>query len=214
MDNLRIYESVRSVPEEAKKNIAGGRLKGMTDINPMWRIKKLTEVFGPCGIGWYTVIKEKRLEVGANGEIAAFMDIELYVKIDGEWSKPIPGTGGSMLVEKERNGLYTNDECFKMAYTDALSVACKALGFGADVYWDKDKSKYDKPEKIAKPDAGSEKDSKVERYVCVDCGKPFEPFELKGKRFSAEVAFKAAIKKCGDGQARCKDCRIKAGYEA
>jgi len=29
-----------------------------------------------------------------------------------------------------------------MAYTDALSVACKALGIAADVYYEKDKSKY------------------------------------------------------------------------
>lgn len=29
-----------------------------------------------------------------------------------------------------------------MALTDALSVACKALGVAADVYWQSDKSKY------------------------------------------------------------------------
>ena len=46
MENLELYEKVRSVPENAQKEIKGGRLKGMTDINPMWRIKKLTEEFG------------------------------------------------------------------------------------------------------------------------------------------------------------------------
>lgn len=50
-----------------------------------------------------------------------------------------------MFVESESRGLHTSDECFKMAYTDAISVACKSLGVGADVYWDKDKTKYDKP---------------------------------------------------------------------
>ena len=38
--------------------------------------------------------------------------------------------------------LYLSDEAYKMAYTDALSVACKALGIAADVYYEKDKSKY------------------------------------------------------------------------
>ena len=47
MDNLAIYNAVRNVPENAKKPIAGGPLKGKTDINPMWRIKALTEQFGP-----------------------------------------------------------------------------------------------------------------------------------------------------------------------
>ena len=141
--NLDIYEKLRAVPSEAKKAIGGGRLKGMTDINPMWRIKSLTEQFGPCGIGWYYEIKDRWLETCmAKDEITANVNINLYVKVDGEWSKPIPGIGGSMLVASERNGLYVNDECYKMALTDALSVACKALGMGADVYWQSDNTKY------------------------------------------------------------------------
>lgn len=142
MDNLSLYNALRGVPDTAKRDITGGRLKGKTDINPMWRIKALTEQFGPCGIGWKYVITDKRLERGAKDEIAAFLDIDLYVKIDGEWTEPIPGTGGSAFVAKEQNGLYTSDECFKMALTDAISVACKALGVAADVYWDKDNTKY------------------------------------------------------------------------
>jgi len=142
MSNLEIYNKVRQVPKEARKEIIGGRLKGFTDINPMWRIKTLTETFGACGIGWYAEITNKRLETGANDEIAAFVDINLFVKDKDEWSKPIAGTGGAMFVTKEKNGLYTSDECFKMAYTDAISVAAKSLGIGADVYYEKDQMKY------------------------------------------------------------------------
>lgn len=142
MDNLSLYNALRVVPDTAKRDITAGRLKGKTDINPMWRIKALTEQFGPCGIGWKYVITDKRLERGAKDEIAAFLDIDLYVKINGEWTEPIPGTGGSAFVASEKNGLYTSDECFKMALTDAISVACKALGVAADVYWDKDPTKY------------------------------------------------------------------------
>lgn len=149
MENLKIYEQVRSVPTEAKKNIGGGRLKGMTDINPMWRIKKLTEVFGVCGIGWKYEIVNKWVETAmAKDEITANVEIKLYIRDeDGEWSDPIPGIGGSMLVASEQNGLYVNDECYKMALTDAISVACKALGMGADVYWEKDTTKYNDTKK-------------------------------------------------------------------
>lgn len=153
--SLDIYNRVREVPQEAQKPIGGGRLKGMTDINPMWRIKTLTEVFGPAGIGWYYKITEKRLEPGANGEIAAFVDIELYVKHGDEWSAPIVGTGGAMFVAKEKSGPYTSDECYKMALTDAISVACKALGMGADVYWQKDRTKYDREELPSDPERGN-----------------------------------------------------------
>lgn len=142
-DNLKIYNSVRQVPKEALKEIQAGRLRGKSDINPMWRIKALTEQFGVCGFGWKYEIAEKKLEHGGGNEISAFVDINLYVKMDGEWSAAIPGTGGSSFVAQESKGPYTSDECFKMALTDAISVACKALGIGADVYWDKDKTKYD-----------------------------------------------------------------------
>lgn len=143
MDNLKIYNAVRSVPNEAKKKIGGGRLKGMTDINPMWRIKCLTELFGVCGVGWKYTITDRWIETCmSKDEITANVTIDLYIKVDGEWSDAIPGIGGSMLVASERNGLYVNDECYKMALTDAISVACKALGMGADVYWQNDNTKY------------------------------------------------------------------------
>ena len=107
MDNLKIYNIVREVPPEAKKNIAGGRLKGMTDINPMWRIKKLTEVFGVCGIGWKYEIVDRWIETAmAKDEITANVIINLYIKTEnGGWSEPIPGIGGSMLVASEAKGL-------------------------------------------------------------------------------------------------------------
>lgn len=142
MENLEIYNKVREVPKNAQKNITAGRLKGMTDINPQWRIEKLTEVFGPVGIGWYAEETKREFVEGANDEKMCFVDINLYVKINNEWSKPIYGTGGSTFIAKESKGLYTSDEVVKMAYTDAISVACKQLGFGADIYWNKTDSKY------------------------------------------------------------------------
>lgn len=152
MGNLDLYEKVRSVPDEAKKKISGGRLNGMTDISPMWRIKSLTSVFGACGMGWRYEIVRQWIEDGSDGTRCAFTNINLYVKQDGEWSFSIPGTGGSMIVSKERGGLYTDDEAFKKSLTDAIGVACKALGIGADVYWDKDASKYD----TRRDDSGAE----------------------------------------------------------
>lgn len=141
MEKMEIYNRVRQVPDEAKKSISAGRLKGMTDINPMWRIKKLTEEFGPCGIGWWTKVTDRWTET-IGDETCAFVDLELYVKVGDEWSKPITGSGGSKLATKERSGVYVSDECYKMAETDALSVACKKLGIGADVYFSADRTKY------------------------------------------------------------------------
>ena len=169
---LEVYNKVRQVPDEAKKTIQGGRLKGMTDINPMWRIKILTEVFGPAGKGWYYEITDKQIIQGAKEKQVTFVDINLYVKYGDEWSKPIPGTGGSSFISSERNGLYTSDECFKMALTDALSVACKALGVGADVYFEKDRTKYSVSE-TKKETVGQEKAEVLSKLFAdlVDKGK-------------------------------------------
>lgn len=158
-ENMKIYEKVRAVPKEALKEIKGGRLKGMSDINPMWRIKMLTEMFGICGIGWKIEIVDKRLEQGSHDQIVCFVDINLYIKVDGEWSAAIQGMGGSSFITKESSGLFTSDECFKMAYTDAISVACKSLGFAADVYYANDRTKYSTQEDS---DKGPKKEIKTD----------------------------------------------------
>ncbi len=138
--NLELYNRVRAVPVEAKKSIQAGRLKGKTDINPLWRIQTLTREFGPAGIGWYTETDSNIQESGT--QKAVYIHIRLYVKQDGEWSKPIEGYGGAMVVSQEKNGLFFDDDAYKKAYTDAISQACRSLGIGADVYWENDATKY------------------------------------------------------------------------
>lgn len=135
MDNMRIYEASRAVPADAQKPFNNGRFSG-TDIKPMWRIRKLTELFGPAGIGWYTEVLSERSEQIDDSTMIAVVDLNLYIKDGDGWSRPIYGTGGNVLLSKGR----VSDEGYKMAYTDALSVACKALGIGADIYYGADSS--------------------------------------------------------------------------
>jgi len=199
---MELYNKVRQVPKEAKKPIEGGRLKGMTDINPMWRIKVLTEQFGVAGFGWYYEILEEKIIEGANDEKVAFVKINLHVKQGNEWSKPIQGTGGSMFVAKERSGLYTSDEAFKMALTDAISVACKALGVAADVYFEKDRSKYDlpkdgdKPTKITKAQAESigEYAETLDKEGKIDLGKMLAFYEINSFSEMTTKQYSRALK--------------------
>lgn len=145
--NLEIYNKYRTVPSDAIKPFDNGKFKG-TDINTMWRVKCLTECFGVCGFGWTFKVLRTWTENGANDEVMAFAEVEMKVKLNGEWSEPFTATGGNLMVRyvKGKNGnqgYYTNnDEAFKMAITDAFGVACKYLGIGADVYWANDHTKY------------------------------------------------------------------------
>lgn len=154
MENMKIYEAARGVPQEALKTIQAGRLKGMSDINPMFRIKRLTELFGPCGVGWWYEITGKEITFDEiTNQKCAFVDINLYYTDPetGHDSHAIPGTGGASFVATERNGPYMSDECYKMALTDAISVAAKALGIAADVYYKNDRSKYTRDTVAAEP---------------------------------------------------------------
>lgn len=198
MENMRIYETVRSVPDSAKKEIKAGRLKGMTDINPMWRIKALTEQFGPCGIGWKAVITKQEIIDGSEGQKVAICNVSLYIKTDDVWSEAIEGTGGSMLVSNESRGAYTSDEAYKMAYTDAISVCCKMLGFGADVYWDKDRTKYSAPG-----------EQLVKGPICANCLNEITGVKTKdGQTLSADEVVSRSMNKFG--RPLCLKCAIEA----
>ena len=149
-DNMKVWNALKTPPPAALKKIEGGRLKGMTDISPQWRYKAMTEEFGPCGIGWKYEVVRTWQEAGSEDQVFAFAEIKLFVSLslpiekvnpdtayvtwEPAWSEPIPGIGGSMLIAKEKAGLHSSDEAYKMAITDALSVAMKMIGVGADVY--------------------------------------------------------------------------------
>lgn len=137
------YERLSVVPDGATKPISFGKLKGKSDINPQWRYEALTEVFGLCGESWrYEIADTKMVPVQATGELMVFVFVNLYVKTDGGWSAPIPGSGGDFLIQKDKNGLHGNDEGFKMAITDALGTAAKMVGVAASVYRGQYKTKY------------------------------------------------------------------------
>ena len=152
MGNLDYYNKLKVVPQKALRQIQSGRLRGKHDINPMWRIKAMTEQFGVCGIGWKYVITKQWTETFGS-EVKAYCNIDLFIKVNGEWSDAIQGTGGSSEVSMESKGAYVSDECYKMALTDALSVAMKALGVAADVYFEAGKDIIDIDSKYATQDS-------------------------------------------------------------
>lgn len=192
---MSIYEMFRSVPQEAQKTIGAGKLKGFTDINPMWRIKMLTQVFGPAGIGWYVDVLQQWTETAANDQTAAFVKVALYYRYPGieGWSAPVIGIGGSILAGKGV-GDGINDEAFKMAYTDAISIACKALGMCADIYFAKDArtrenmTKYDTaaapPEKVAP--AAREEANLVYKPMPADKYKRYVQAAAKGETYKGK----------------------------
>ncbi len=206
-DHLICWKKLATPPPEAMKTITGGRLSGFTDIVPQWRYKIMTEVYGPCGIGWKFEIEKLWTEQGVDGGVMAHARVAVYTYTyrdagDPEWSEPIPGVGSSMLIANEHAGLHANNEAFKMAVTDALGTALKMLGVASDVYEGRFESKYQQPEKPA------HKPKPRKAAPPPDDGPPIEAYESPPTSWNkdgyVEPAPNEALQKLNPPQARQK----------
>ena len=128
------WTAVSVVPTAYLKPIGFGGLKGKSDINPQWRIKAMTETYGLCGIGWYYDVEKVEYRKGAADTELIFIQVAIFVKDGENWSMPIRGAGGDVVIEKNNSGLRDNDEAYKMALTDALGNAMKYLGVASEIY--------------------------------------------------------------------------------
>lgn len=121
-------------PKQTKPFQRPGGFKG-TAIKPIWNIMRLTEHFGPMGVGWGTEEpKFNIIDTGAGGEILVFCVLQgWYLDHDGE-KAVVWGIGGDRVCSKRSGAMFSNDEAYKMAYTDALMNAFMRVGMSADVY--------------------------------------------------------------------------------
>lgn len=152
-ENMMIYDAVRAVPASAVKKISGGSYgaAGLSDINPQWRIERMTALFGPVGNGWtWEPVEITEREGVLYGHV-----IVRYRKASGELSAPIHGYGGTKFGGRDDSDIY------KSTMTDAVSNALRYLGVGADVWYSASRSgdenqydtKYSAPQPKTEPKA-------------------------------------------------------------
>lgn len=129
MDNMRIYNAGRAVPPGAVKKITAGAYgkAGLSDINPQWRIEKMTELFGPCGIGWTWQPEDIRME---DGLCLAHVTVRYREESGGAFSEPVHGYGGTVMGR-----MNDDSDVLKSTFTDAVSNALRYIGIGADVWY-------------------------------------------------------------------------------
>lgn len=133
--NTRIWDAVsKTDPKHTKPFTRSGGFKG-TATKPIWLIKRLTEQFGPCGIGW-GMDKPDYQFVTAGDEILVFCTVALWYREAAADAKvaTVYGVGGDKVMGKNKYGPFTNDEAAKASYTDAMSNAMKQIGMGADIH--------------------------------------------------------------------------------
>ena len=142
-DNLALWNVLgKTDPKHTKPFKRAGGFGG-TAIKPIYTEQKMTEHFGPCGIGWGINEPVYQVVPASDGQIAVYCTTSIWVNHEGKVSAPIYGVGGDLVVVKQSGGLRTDDEAFKKAFTDAMGNAMKHLGMSADVHMGRfDDSKY------------------------------------------------------------------------
>lgn len=136
------YSKLATPPVSALKAINGGTLSGKANINPQWKIQAVTEVYGLCGIGWKYEIADKQIIDCPDGQKLIYLTVALQVKDGDQWSAPIYGIGGDLIIKKRGSGLLADDDAYKKCLTDALGNAMKNIGVAADVYREMFDTKY------------------------------------------------------------------------
>lgn len=149
-ENTKLWEILgRTDPKATKSFTRGGGFKG-TAIKPMWAFHRLTEEFGPCGVGWGAYEPSFQVVPGENREVLVYCTVSGWYRWDGD-VRAVYGVGGDKVVSYiKANEQYnrperweSDDEAFKKAFTDALTNAFKFVGVGADVHMGLfDDSKY------------------------------------------------------------------------
>lgn len=144
-DNLSIWNQLgKTDPAHTKSFSRAGGFKG-TATRPVYLDMKMTETFGPCGVGWGMGRPSFEL-VDAGSDKLVFCTVEVWYEQDsvhGVGRGSVWGVGGDKVLGSNKNGPYSDDEAFKKAYTDAIGNAMKYLGMSADVHMGKfEDSKY------------------------------------------------------------------------
>lgn len=180
MEKTALWDSLAKTPVEHTKPITGKSYSG-TSPRPYWLIRRATEVFGPCGIGWgFTIVEEKILD-------GALLDPGFHerihtarVRVWYEWNNKrgeIEHVGQTIFCGRRKaGGTFTDEDAPKKSVTDALTKALSMIGFAGDIFMGRyDDSKYvdelhkeAKAEKAAAAKPAEKKPDLVTRYKALN----------------------------------------------
>jgi hypothetical protein len=145
-DNLALWNAVERTDPKHTKPITGKSYQGNSP-KPHWIIRKATETFGPCGIGWGFTVDE-RVEDGAMIAPGFYEKLHVAkVTVWYEWNGKrgqVEHIGGTTLSGQRSSGKpYTDEDAPKKSVTDALIKALSMVGFAGDIFLGRyDDSRY------------------------------------------------------------------------
>lgn len=126
---MAIWDSLKTTNPKYTKAVTFGRK--FTSINSQWQLQRMTEQFGPVGLGWGYKVAHS-VERIADDYVLAIADVTIWTGSEEVHFGPVRGM--SPIVEKGKNGLHFDDDAGKKAMTDALTKGLSHLGLSADVF--------------------------------------------------------------------------------
>ena len=137
-DNMRIWNQVCETDPKFTKEV--GFRGGFTSIDPQYQKRRMTEMFGPCGIGWGG--EAVWVEVPRDdGNVVVRCTVHVWYRDETDTVRYLtPVTAKAMACDNGREDLDSDKKCF----TDAFSKSTASLGLNADVFL----GQFDDPEYV------------------------------------------------------------------
>ncbi len=140
-ENTALWRRAFVTDPAAVKPITGKQYKGNSP-KPYWIVQRLTEEFGPCGIGWGFTILSERFERFGDAESLHIAAVRLWYMLDGKRGE-FEQVGQTRASYMSAAGKFIVDEdAPKKSVTDALVKCASYLGFAGDIFsgmWDDSK---------------------------------------------------------------------------
>lgn len=149
MDNKALWKRAFTTDPRAVKPITGKQYSGNSP-KPYWIVERLTDEFGPCGIGWGFTILNERMERLTDTDVLHVAVVRFWYEYEttdcgvvrkarGEFEQ----IGQTKAVYAKKDGtLLVDEDAPKKSVTDALVKCASYLGFAGDIFsgmWDDSK---------------------------------------------------------------------------
>lgn len=140
-DNKALWKRAFTTDPKAVKPITGKQYSGNSP-KPYWIIERLTDEFGPCGIGWGFTILNERMERLSDKEVLHVAVVRMWYVLDSKRGELEQIGQTKAMYAKKDGGLMVDEDAPKKSVTDALVKCASYLGFAGDIFsgmWDDSK---------------------------------------------------------------------------
>ncbi len=140
-ENKALWKRVCVTDPRHVKPITGKQYSGNSP-KPYWIVERLTDEFGPCGIGWGFTILSERMERLSETDVLHIAVVRLWYELGGKRGE-FEQIGQTKAAYAKRDGsLLVDEDAPKKSVTDALVKCASYLGFAGDIFggmWDDSK---------------------------------------------------------------------------